>query len=88
MDSSYWFKKNVFSLLSKYREQNISIKYFYEQKKENLELRKVKEKFDIELIQLFTSKKALADELTRMKAQHDALKQECSRLLAAKKSNK
>ena len=58
------------------------------EKKENLELRKVKEKFDIELIQLFTSKKALADELTRMKAQHDALKQECSRLLAAKKSNK
>lgn len=58
------------------------------EQKENLELRKVKEKFDIELIQLFTSKKALSDDISKLKSQHDALKQECTRLLVAKKSNK
>ena len=55
------------------------------EQKENNELRKIKEKFDIELIQLFTSKKTLSEELGKLRSQHDSIKLECSKLLAAKK---
>lgn len=55
--------------------------------KENTELRKIKDKLDIEIIQLFTNKKSVGEELKQLKAQHDLIKQECSKLLEAKKKN-
>ena len=56
------------------------------EQKENTDLRKKKDKSDVEVIQLFTSKKSMSDEISKLKSQHDALKQECSRLLAAGKN--
>jgi hypothetical protein len=57
------------------------------EKKANTELRKAKEKFDIELIQLFTEKNSLAEEIAKLKAQHAQIKNECGKLLQAKKAS-
>ncbi|OMJ66394.1 hypothetical protein SteCoe_36771 [Stentor coeruleus] len=55
------------------------------EQKINSELRKIKEKYDIEIIQLYTFKQTLTASVSKLKAQHDALKLDCSKLLQAKK---
>lgn len=55
------------------------------EQKTNSELRKIKEKYDIEIIQLYTSKQTLTANVSKLKSQHDALKLDCSKLLQAKK---
>ncbi|CAG9326824.1 unnamed protein product [Blepharisma stoltei] len=52
----------------------------------NKELRKRKEKADIGIVEILTAKNNWKKELAELKARHDALKGECSRLLIEKKN--
>ena len=55
------------------------------EKKVNTELKKIKEKYDIELIEMFTEKNQISEEIARLKSQHLQIKNECAKLLEAKK---